>query len=114
MERSLKLQKNSINYSDASAYLKENLDVSDDEVNKIINFIDNLKKEKEEKSAIDKLTKRETEIFKLVANGTKTKTIANKLFISHTTVSTHRKKIKEKLQLNSILDWYLLSNQLSI
>lgn len=41
-------------------------------------------------------TKREIEIIKLLADGYSTKTIAEKLFISQTTVETHRKNILRK------------------
>lgn len=41
-------------------------------------------------------TKREIEIIKLLADGHSTKTIAEKLFISHATAETHRKNILRK------------------
>lgn len=41
-------------------------------------------------------TKREIEIIKLLSEGNKTKTIAEKLFISQATVETHRKNILHK------------------
>jgi DNA-binding NarL/FixJ family response regulator len=47
------------------------------------------------------ITKREAEIISLVASSLSTKEIAQKLFISEMTVSTHRKKIKSKLKLKN-------------
>lgn len=49
-----------------------------------------------------KLTNREREILKLIAEGKPAKTIADKLFISSNTVDTHRKNIQKKLNLNKI------------
>jgi DNA-binding NarL/FixJ family response regulator len=49
-----------------------------------------------------KLTNREYEILKLIAVGKPAKIIADELFISSTTVDTHRKNIQKKLNLNKI------------
>lgn len=43
-----------------------------------------------------KLTKREIEVLKLIANGKTTPIISNELFIAHTTVETHRRNLIEK------------------
>ena len=51
------------------------------------------------------LTKREKQILKLVAEGMSTKQIAEELFLSHYTVSTHRKNINHKLGFKSLMDW---------
>jgi DNA-binding NarL/FixJ family response regulator len=48
-----------------------------------------------------KLTRREHEIFCLIAQGWQNKQIAEKLFISPRTVETHRAKIMRKLRLGS-------------
>ena len=48
------------------------------------------------------LTQREKEIVHLVAEGLTTKQIAEKLFLSPHTVSTHRKNALKKLQINSV------------
>ncbi|MGZ4116448.1 MAG: LuxR C-terminal-related transcriptional regulator, partial [Bacteroidia bacterium] len=50
----------------------------------------------------DKLTKRETEILKLVAQGLSNREVAEKLFISPRTVDTHRTNLMEKLQIKNI------------
>jgi len=51
-----------------------------------------------------KLTKREYEVFILLAKSYSTKEISEKLFLSEQTVSTYRKYIKSKLKLKSIAD----------
>jgi DNA-binding CsgD family transcriptional regulator len=56
------------------------------------------------------LTRKEQEIFDLVVHGKTTKEIANLLFVEPTTVGTHRKHIKQKLDLKSIFDWYQYAN----
>lgn len=43
------------------------------------------------------VTKRELEVLRLIAEGFSAKEIADKLFISQTTVITHKKNLKEKL-----------------
>jgi len=59
-----------------------------------------------EKSGFSKtfetLTEREREIILLVAEGLTTKQIAEKLFLSPHTVSTHRKNSLKKLEINSV------------
>jgi DNA-binding NarL/FixJ family response regulator len=48
-----------------------------------------------------RLTPKEVEIVKLLALGYTTKIIADRIFISHHTVNTHRKNILRKLQINN-------------
>ncbi|WP_298316800.1 response regulator transcription factor [uncultured Aquimarina sp.] len=43
-----------------------------------------------------KLTKREIDVLKLIANGDTTPIISEKLFIAHSTVETHRRNLIEK------------------
>ncbi len=50
----------------------------------------------------EQLTQREKEIVRLVADGLTTKKIAEKLFLSPYTVSTHRKNALSKLGINSV------------
>jgi|TARA_B110000116_G_C16686802_1_gene513333 DNA-binding CsgD family transcriptional regulator len=73
-------------------------------------FSKNLKQEKEFKkrndTKFDSLTKKEKEILNLVVKGYSSKEIASLLFIEVTTVGSHRKNIKQKLDLKSIFDWY--------
>lgn len=53
------------------------------------------------KSAIDRLTKREFQIFKLIAEGNSTAQIAKKLIISHKTVGVHHANLMRKLHLQN-------------
>lgn len=51
-----------------------------------------------------KLTTREAEILLLVANGYTNKQIGQQLFISETTVETHRRNLKSKLKIRNTAD----------
>lgn len=52
----------------------------------------------------NQLTEREIEVLELLANGFNNPQIAETLFLSRQTVETHRKNIKRKLNLRSLLD----------
>jgi two-component system response regulator NreC len=62
----------------------------------------------------DQLTGREKEILQLIAEGNSTKEIADLLYISTNTVSTHRKNLMEKLDLHNVaqLTQYAISKGL--
>lgn len=62
----------------------------------------------------NKLTKREYEILKLIAEGYSSKEIASQLFLSPRTVDTHRTNIMNKLQLYSLQDLikYAIKNKI--
>ncbi|GAB6060825.1 response regulator [Desulfonatronum parangueonense] len=60
------------------------------------------KNESEPASALDVLTSREREILQLIAEGNKSKKIAQILFISPKTVAKHRANLMHKLSLHSI------------
>lgn len=51
------------------------------------------------------LSKREKQILKLVADGKSSAQIAEQLFLSKLTISTHRKNISKKLELKNFGDW---------
>ena len=51
-----------------------------------------------------RLSSREREVLQLITEGYNSKQIADKLFISIKTVSTHRRNIMEKLNINNIAD----------
>lgn len=51
-----------------------------------------------------RLTAREIEILKLLANGHNNPQIADKLYLSRSTVETHRKNLKRKLELKNLRD----------
>jgi DNA-binding NarL/FixJ family response regulator len=53
------------------------------------------------KSVLDRLTKREREILKLIAEGYKNKEVADFLFISLKTVEKHRANLMKKLDLHN-------------
>ena len=53
------------------------------------------------RASVPRLTKRETEILKLVSEGATTTAIATKLFISPQTVETHRKNLMQKFKVNN-------------
>lgn len=50
------------------------------------------------------LTDRETEVLALIADGLKTRQIAQSLFVSEKTVETHRRQISRKLDLYSVAE----------
>lgn len=80
---------------------------------KMISFVSN-GKNFESTQAKESLTKRETEILKLICDGLSSKDISHKLFISINTVETHRKKILTKLNVkNSVgIVKYALENNI--
>ncbi len=49
-----------------------------------------------------KLSNRERQVFQMIAEGRSTKEITDILYLSPSTVKTHRSNIMEKLQLSSI------------
>lgn len=51
---------------------------------------------------LSKLTEREIEILKLIAEGFSNKEIGDQLFISHRTVDTHRTNLMKKLEVHNI------------
>jgi len=55
-------------------------------------------------SAPPVLTRREREVLTLLAEGKSTKQIASSLYVSVKTIETHRKKIMDKLGVNSIAE----------
>ena len=59
---------------------------------------------KAEESFSSILTPREREVFQLVVEGVKSEEIANRLFVSVKTVSSHRRRIMNKLNLKSVAE----------
>lgn len=59
--------------------------------------------EKEKKDRFELLTKREIEIVSLLASGFDNPLIAESLFISRNTVEQHRKNIRRKLEVHSLV-----------
>ena len=58
------------------------------------------RKTSDEENLLDALTQREEEVLELLTQGITYKGVANKLFISETTVKTHVNNIFQKLQVN--------------
>ena len=69
---------------------------------------------KKHKFFFNSLTTKELEVFKLVVHGKNSAEIAKLLFIEASTVSTHRKRIKQKLDLRSTFDWYQYAKAFNI
>jgi DNA-binding CsgD family transcriptional regulator len=57
----------------------------------------------------DHLTLRELEVFKAITAGKLNRNIADLLFISESTVATHRKSINKKLNIKTSKDWHLFA-----
>ncbi len=81
-----------------------------EDLSELAKFSQNLLLEKQFKKSnsakFNSLTNKEVEVFNLVVNGYSSKEIGKLLFIEATTVGCHRKKIKQKLDLKSLFDWY--------
>ncbi len=71
-------------------------------VSKIVEESDiNYRKNSSREDRYKLLSNREREVFQLIAEGHSTRAIADKLYVSISTIKTHRSKIMEKLGLNS-------------
>jgi DNA-binding NarL/FixJ family response regulator len=53
---------------------------------------------------LERLTRREREIFELVIRGHSNDEVANRLFISRRTVETHRQRVVKKLSTHSLAE----------
>lgn len=60
--------------------------------------------EEHEENETDSLSNREKEVLRYIAMGLSTKEIADKMFLSHHTVNTHRKNIGTKLNIHTVTD----------
>jgi FixJ family two-component response regulator len=60
---------------------------------------------------IAKLSKREEQVFRLLAQGQNTKEIANRLGIAHPTVSKHRGNVFAKLEISNLMELALLAQR---
>jgi two-component system, NarL family, response regulator NreC len=69
---------------------------------------------KEERQRFDKLTERERDVLKLVAQGFSAPEIGERLFISPKTVDTYKQRIQEKLGLNHRSDYVQLALKLGL
>lgn len=64
-------------------------------------ILTNLLQPSSTQSSVESLTKREMEVFRLIGEGLTSKQIAQKLFLSKSTIDTHRANIRQKLNINS-------------
>ncbi len=69
---------------------------------KVIEDYLSLKKESYQENLYNRLSNREREVFQMIAEGISTRKIAEVLFVSPSTVKTHRANIMEKLEMNNI------------
>jgi DNA-binding NarL/FixJ family response regulator len=67
-------------------------------------LLENLYSNTEEEALNGKLTEREQEVLAEIVKGFTTKQIAEKLFISHRTVETHRVNLMKKLDVHNIAE----------
>lgn len=95
-----------------------NLQVSPNDLPKVIRFLKELEVEnkfiEKQKEKFETLTFRELEVFTLIAKGLTNKLIASQLFIEESSVKTHRKNIKQKLEIKSAYDIYRYAKSFSI
>ena len=84
--------------------------------NVVKGYLNTSKTENQPKTAFSTLTKREKEVIKLIAEGQRSKDIAEQLSISIKTVEKHRSNLMKKLSLRSIssLTNYAIQNGLLI
>jgi DNA-binding NarL/FixJ family response regulator len=96
----------------ANGYLLKNASAAEvlDAINKVLNGGAYLSAEVQkimlqsynEGSSIPVITRREKEILELIADGKTTNEIASTLFISTSTVETHRKNLMQKLEVSNV------------
>lgn len=103
-------------YSNVAVYKRDEKGNPEQVVGICIDFSDNFKTMKQFKElykenqqlrnqlSIERLTKREKEIIKLIAQGSTSQEIANEINISPSTVDNHRKHMLKKLNLRNIAD----------
>jgi DNA-binding NarL/FixJ family response regulator len=68
----------------------------------IENFVSLRRKQSSREELYAKLSNREREVFQMIAEGRSTKEISNILFVSISTIKTHRANIMEKLQIDNL------------
>ena len=93
-------------------------DISYDDVNLLLLQVEKIKEAKringDMLKKFEMLTSKESQVFKLVAQGLSTKEIAKKIFVQPATISTHRKHIKQKLNLESSFDWFSYAKAIQV
>src|SRR5207302_1349908 len=78
--------------------------ISPSMASKLLSEFNNLAKQAQQKVMVPKLTERELQVLKLVAQGMSNREVAEDLFISENTVKNHVRNILEKLHLHSRME----------
>jgi two-component system NarL family response regulator len=78
--------------------------ISPSMASKLLTEFNNLAKQAQQKVLAPKLTERELQVLKLVAQGLSNREVAEQLFISENTVKNHVRNILEKLHLHSRME----------
>ena len=78
--------------------------ISPSMASKLLSEFNNLAKQAQQKVLVPKLTERELQVLKLVAQGMSNREVAEELFISENTVKNHVRNILEKLHLHSRME----------
>jgi two-component system NarL family response regulator len=78
--------------------------ISPSMASKLLSEFNNLAKQAQQKSLAPKLTDRELQVLKLVAQGMSNREVAGQLYISENTVKNHVRNILEKLHLHSRME----------
>jgi DNA-binding NarL/FixJ family response regulator len=76
-------------------------------------YSQNVSKKKQREDSV-KLTKREVEIIKLIAEGMTSQEMANKLFISPRTVETHRANLMKKIGVKNAIELVKKAEQMDL
>ena len=78
--------------------------ISPSMASKLLSEFNNLAKQAQQKVLVPRLTDRELQVLKLVAQGMSNREVAEELFISENTVKNHVRNILEKLHLHSRME----------
>jgi DNA-binding NarL/FixJ family response regulator len=76
-------------------------------------YSQNVSRKKQQDDSV-KLTKRELEIIRLISEGLTSQQMADKLFISHRTVETHRANLMKKLSVKNAVELVKKAQQLNL
>jgi DNA-binding NarL/FixJ family response regulator len=76
-------------------------------------YSQNVSRKKQQEDTV-KLTKRELEIIRLISEGLTSQQMADKLFISHRTVETHRANLMKKLSVKNAVELVKKAQQLNL
>ena len=80
----------------------------------IENYVSLKKNKSSQEERYSQLSNREREVFQMIAEGRSTKEIADILFVSQSTVKTHRANIMEKLQIENLSQLIQLAISLNL